>query len=153
VDLRRTIDETDRVILNLIQEEFPLVPRPFEQIGRTVGIAEGEALERVKRLKEGGLIRRIGPVLERKRLGYVSALCGVHVPGNRIAEVAAEINSQTGVTHNYERDGELNMWFTITKKTSGEIASILSDIEERFSLTIYRFPEKRTFKIKTFFPL
>ncbi len=147
------MDETDRRILNLIQEEFPLTPRPFERIGADVGISEADALARVKRLKDRGLIRRIGPVLERKRLGYVSALCGVHVPKEMIDEVARDINAHTGVTHNYERDGELNMWFTITKRTAEEIETLLSDIEKRFGLRIYRFPEKRTFKIKTFFPL
>jgi siroheme decarboxylase len=147
------MDDVDRKILNLMQEEFPLVPRPFEKIGSDVGISEADALARVRRLKEGGLIRRIGPVLERKRLGYVSALCGVCVPGEKIAEVAAEINRHTGVTHNYEREGELNLWFTITKKTNDEIKAVLSEVEKRFSLKIYRFPEKRTFKIKTFFPV
>jgi siroheme decarboxylase len=147
------LDDMDRKILNLIQEEFPLTERPYAAIGASVGIDEEEALERVKRLKEKGYIRRIGPILERKKLGYVSALCGVHVDDADIPEVAREINRLTGVTHNYEREGELNLWFTIMAKTKDEIDRFLGDLEKRFALKIYRFPEKKVFKIKTFFPV
>lgn len=147
------MDEIDRKMLNLIQEEFPLSERPFADIGKQVGISEKEALKRIKELKGKGIIRRIGPVLERKKLGYASVLCGVHVDDDKIVEVAREISALAGVTHNYERDGELNLWFTITKKTMGEIGHELSNLEKRYALRIYRFPEKRTFKIKTYFPL
>ncbi|HOE16512.1 MAG TPA: Lrp/AsnC family transcriptional regulator [Syntrophorhabdaceae bacterium] len=147
------MDEIDKKILNLIQEEFPLSERPFEDIGKKTGISGREALKRVKELKEKGIIRRIGPILERKKLGYTSVLCGVHVDDSAIVEVAREISALAGVTHNYEREGELNLWFTITKKTIGEIDSALADLERAHGLRIYRFPEKRTFKIKTYFPL
>ncbi len=147
------MDEIDKKILNLIQEEFPLSERPFEDIGKEVGISGREVVKRVKELKEKGIIRRIGPILERKKLGYVSVLCGVHVDNSKIMEVARAINGLTGVTHNYEREGDLNLWFTITKKTAGEIDRTLSDLEETYGLKIYRFPEKRMFKIKTYFPL
>jgi len=147
------MDEIDKKILNLIQEEFPLAERPFAAIGKQAGISGKEAVKRVKTLKEKGIIRRIGPILERKKLGYVSVLCGVHVDDNAIAEVAREINGLTGVTHNYEREGDLNLWFTITKKTIGEIDRALSDLEKAHALRVYRFPEKKMFKIKTYFPL
>ncbi len=147
------MDAIDRAILNIIQEEFPLTEKPFEAIGRQVEINEKEALERVKKLKEEGFIRRIGLVLERKKLGYASLLCGVHIDDNRIEEVAGTISEEPGVTHNYERDGELNLWFTVTMKTIGDIDIFLGNIEKKYSLTIYRFPEKKTFKIKTYFPV
>lgn len=147
------MDEIDKKILNLIQEEFPLTEKPFADIGEQVGVSEKEAVKRVKTLKENGIIRRIGPILERKKLGYVSVLCGVHVDDNKIMEVALEINGLTGVTHNYEREGDLNLWFTMTKKTTGEIDRKLSGLEKTYGLRIYRFPEKRMFKIKTYFPL
>ncbi len=147
------MDEIDRKILNLIQEEFPLSERPFEDIGKQVGISGREALKRIKELKEKGIIRRIGPILERKKLGYESVLCGVHVDEHKTVEIAREISALTGVTHNYEREGDLNLWFTITKKTGGEIDRALADLEKTYGLKIYRFPEKKMFKIKTYFPL
>lgn len=151
--MREEMDDMDRKILNNIQEEFPLAERPYAVIGAAVGLDEDEVFARVKRLKESGLIRRIGPVLERKKLGYTSVLCGISVEDRRIVEIAGAISEETGVTHNYERDGELNLWFTVTKKTQAEIDDFLSEIERRFNLIIYRFPEKRVFKIKTVFPV
>ena len=147
------MDESDRKILNVIQEEFPVTPRPFAEIGKLVGMREEEVIERVRRLKTEGYIRRIGPVLERKKLNYVSALCGVHVDENKIMDFADELNRHSGVTHNYEREGELNVWFTIAARTKDEIDDLLSGLEKKYEVTIYRFPEKKVFKIKTFFPV
>lgn len=147
------MDTIDRKILNLIQEEFPITGRPYAEIGRQVGIGEEEAVERVQRLKQEGYIRRIGPVLERKKLGYASALCGVHVEEDALEEVAKAINAFPGTTHNYEREGDLNLWFTVSAKTREEVERFLTGLEERYALRVYRFPEKRVFKIKTFFPV
>jgi DNA-binding Lrp family transcriptional regulator len=147
------MDTVDRKILNVIQEEFPLTERPFEAIGIQVGISEREALRRVGKLKEEGYIRRIGLILERKKLGYASLLCATHAEPDNIERVAREINKEPGVTHNYERDGELNLWFTVTMKTGDDIETFLEKLEKRFSLKVYKFPEKRTFKIKTYFPV
>jgi DNA-binding Lrp family transcriptional regulator len=149
--MKMSLDDIDRRILNLIQEEFPLAERPFDELGRVAGVDGREALERVRALKQKGYIRRLGPILERKKLGYVSTLCGLHVDEDNILQVAGEINRQTGVTHNYEREGELNLWFTITKKTDQEIDSFISHLEKTFAIKVYRFPEKQVFKIKTFF--
>ncbi len=147
------MDEKDRKILNLIQEEFPLVERPYAEIGRLAGITEDEALARMLSLKQRGYIRRLGPVLERKKLGYSSTLCGVHVEEEKIPGVVARINAQAGVTHNYEREGDLNIWFTITKPTQEAIDQFIGELEREFDLKVYVFPEKRVFKIKTFFPV
>lgn len=147
------MDDLDRTILNLLQEEFPLVSRPYETIGKTIGLSEEETRERVLRLKKNGYIRRIGPVLERKKLGYASALCGLGVSEERIEAVAREIGKERGITHCYERTGELNLWFTITKRTEAELEAFLLDAERSLDVQIHRFPERRTFKIKTFFPL
>jgi siroheme decarboxylase len=147
------MDAIDRKILNAIQEEFPLTEKPFEAIGKQAGISEEEALERIRRLTEEGYIRRIGPVLERKKLGYASLLCGVHADAGMIEVIAAEISKEPGVTHNYEREGELNLWFTITMQTMDDINAFISKLENSFPIKVYRFPEKRTFKIKTYFPV
>jgi len=147
------MDEIDRKILNLIQEEFPLAERPYLVIGKSVGITEQEVLTRVRSLKEAGYIRRIGLVLERKQLGLASTLCGAHVDEEKLAAVVEEINGEPGVTHNYEREGDLNLWFTVTKGTQTEIDGFLVRLESAHSIKVFRFPEKQMFKIKTFFPL
>ena len=147
------MDEIDKKILNLIQEEFPLHKRPYKEIGKQVNIDEKEAVERVQKLKDAGIIRRIGVVFEPKKLDYTSTLCGVHVDEKNLMEVVDVINKHTGVTHNYEREGDLNLWFTIIANKEDEIDAFISDLERRFLLKIYRFPKKRVFKIKTFFPV
>ena len=147
------MDRIDRIILNFIQEEFPLSFRPFTEIGNIAGITEQETLNRLKALKQNGYIRRIGPILERKKLKYVSTLCGVKAGEDTLPTLVNELNSHKGVTHNYERDGELNLWFTITAKNIDDIDNYLAGLEEKYSLKIYRFPEKQVFKIKTYFPV
>lgn len=147
------MDEIDKKILNLIQEEFPLHVRPYAEIGKRVGIDENEAINRVRQLKDRGIIRRIGAVFELKKLHYSSTLCGVHVKEDKLMEVVEAINGHKGVTHNYEREGELNLWFTIIADKAEEIGSFVEDLERRFSIKIYRFPKKRVFKIKTYFPV
>jgi DNA-binding Lrp family transcriptional regulator len=147
------MDKIDRKILNKVQEEFPLIQKPFAEIGESVGTEEKEVIERVKRLKNKGYIRRIGPVLEPKKLGYKGILCGLYVNKKKLIDVVEEINRHSGVTHNYEREGKLNLWFTITAKTEQEIDAFLSNIEKKFSLKIYKFPERKVFKIKTIFPV
>jgi DNA-binding Lrp family transcriptional regulator len=147
------MDEIDKKILNTMQKEFPVDQRPFAEMGKFVGMEEKEVIERVKKLKSDGYIRRIGPILERKKLKYVSALCGVHVVEDKLMDFVDEINKHSGVTHNYERAGDLNVWFTIAAKTSNDIEGFLSDMENKYTIKIYRFPEKKVFKIKTFFPV
>lgn len=147
------MDSTDRTLLNIIQGEFPLTERPFATIGEKVGISEKEAIERIRRLKEEGYVRRIGLVLERKALDYESLLCGVRVEMERIDEIAREIGKEPGITHSYEREGELNLWFTVTMKGIDDIDRFLSGLENTYSLKIHRFPEKKRFKIKTYFPV
>ena len=148
-----TMDHADRQILTMLQEEFPLTERPFDDIGEKIGLSGEETRRRVTRLKEHGYIRRIGPVLDPKKMGYVSLLCGAGVPAGRLEEVARAVSAESSVTHNYEREGDLNLWFTVTMKKNEDIERFLKTLEEAFSIRIYRFPEKRTFKIKTRFSI
>jgi DNA-binding Lrp family transcriptional regulator len=151
-DLAKGTDTVDRKMLNILQEEFPLTERPFEDIGEKLGISGEEARIRVAALKHRGYIRRIGPVFDPKMMGYTSLLCGV-AGGDRLEEIARVVSEEPGVTHAYQREGELDLWFTLTMKSTGDIERFLSAMEKRFSVTIYRFPEKRTFKIRTRFPV
>ncbi|MBP9561624.1 MAG: Lrp/AsnC family transcriptional regulator, partial [Syntrophorhabdaceae bacterium] len=77
------MDDVDRSILNIIQEAFPVERRPFRVIGEMLGLDEETVLERIRVLKKKGIIRRIGPILERKRLGYESVLCGLYADDGR----------------------------------------------------------------------
>jgi len=107
------LDPVDNKLINLIQSNFPLVAEPYREIGTILGIGEDEVMERIKRLKENGVFRRLGGIFDSRKLGYAGTLCAIKVPENRIDETAAVINSFPGVTHNYLREHSFNMWFTV----------------------------------------
>ncbi|MBR3309498.1 MAG: Lrp/AsnC family transcriptional regulator [Lachnospiraceae bacterium] len=145
------IDALDKTLLNMMQKNFPLTKTPFKDIAEDLGFTEEEVLGRVQKLKDAGYIRRIGAVLDTKTLSYISCLCAVSVPGEFIQTVAEEINRCENVTHNYQRNNELNLWFTITTKTQKEMDKILKRWEKKMGITIYRFPGLKTYKRKVRF--
>ncbi len=146
------MDGIDRRILDLIQKDFPISQRPFRAIGEQLGIGEEEVLERIRSLKERGVIRRIGATFEPKRLGYTSTLCAAKVPPEKVEEFVAVVNAYPGVTHNYERDHEYNIWFTFIGRSSEEIEERIAEIEERTGVRgIKNLPTLRRFKIDVTF--
>jgi DNA-binding Lrp family transcriptional regulator len=108
-------DDLDARILNEIQRDFPLVRRPFADLGMRVGIDEREMLERVRRLHTGDapVIRQISAIFDTRKLGYDSMLVAFKVPADQLERAAAELNRNPGISHNYERSGQFNIWFTI----------------------------------------
>lgn len=124
-----TLDDIDRRILSFVQEGFPLVPRPFQEIGEKLGISEDEAIARISQMQEDGSIRQIGPVIDSRQLGYRGILAAIAVPNDRLDEVGARINSYREVSHNYLRpsDSGYNMWFTLSAPEE-RAAAILEEI-------------------------
>ncbi|MBI3393138.1 MAG: Lrp/AsnC family transcriptional regulator, partial [Nitrospirae bacterium] len=107
------LDAVDRRLLNLLQADFPLVPEPFAAIGKDLGIAEADVLERIGRLKAEKIIRQISAIFDTRALGYASSLVAARIPAGRLEEAAAVINEHPGVSHNYRRNDAFNLWFTI----------------------------------------
>jgi DNA-binding Lrp family transcriptional regulator len=143
------MDEIDRVILNRIQSDFPLTSRPFLQIGREAGITEKEALRRVKRLKQSGIIRRIGAEFNSRKLGYASTLCAARVAEGEIPRFVELINTYPGVTHNYRRRHRYNIWFTFIAESKEKIGQYLKEIRDRSGISdILDLPALRLFKLK-----
>ena len=113
------LDEVDKRILNAIQLDFPLERKPFEALGKSLGIKEEDVIKRIKRLQSEGAIRRIGPIISTKKTGGVSTLIAMKVPDNKVDEVAGIINQFDEVSHNYLRPANYNIWFTLSAE-SGE---------------------------------
>jgi len=146
------IDQIDQDILNQIQSSFPLEPRPYEVLADRLGLTEKEVLDRVTRLKETGVIRRIGGNFFVKSMGYTSTLCAARVPEDKLAAFVDKVNEFPGVTHNYLRDHELNVWFTFIAPSMEEIEENLARITEETGVKeIYNLPADRTFKIRVDF--
>lgn len=147
--MNREIDGLDAGILNRLQADFPISEDPYAEVGHEFGITGTEALQRVRRLVEDGVIRKVGPFFDAKKMDYASTLCAVSVPEERIEEVAAVISSYPEVTHNYLRAGMPNLWFTIIAQSREAIKTIISEIEEKGSVgPVHELPAKRMFKVK-----
>lgn len=148
------LDNTDRRLLNILQAAFPLSPEPFAEVGTVLGISEGEVLQRTRRLKGERIIRYIGPVFDSRSLGYTSTLVAMRIPDDRIEKAAATVNHHPGVSHNYMRDDDYNLWFTISVPPEGDIDSELNKLVENVKPErVLNMPALRQFKIGTFFDM
>ena len=144
----KEFDSVDKTILNLIQWDFPLTERPFAEIGKRLNISEEEAMKRTKAIKETGVIRQINAIFDTRRLGYKSALIAMSIKPEKLERVADEINKHPGVSHNYERDHEYNLWFTIAVPPDGSIQNDLADFAKLDGVIKYRLlPTLKLFKI------
>ena len=146
------IDAIDRAILNRIQSDFPLTPRPYRTIGQQLELSENEVIKRVRRMKDTGIIRRIGGNFTPHALGFVSTLCAAKVPPHKISQFAKAVNRYPGVTHNYRRDNAFNVWFTFIAPSMEEIEANLNQIAADTGVTdILNLPATDVFKIKAEF--
>ena len=109
----RTMDTLDKELLNLIQREFPLEREPFAVLGRPLGLGGDEVIRRIDSLKKGKVIRQISAIFDTRVLGYQSSLVAAKIPLVKLNTAAKAINSHPGVSHNYERNNEFNLWYTV----------------------------------------
>ncbi len=107
------LDDTDRHLMNLLQSSFPLEERPFDLVAQKAELAEAEVLERTQRLLDERIIREITPIFDTPALGYESMLVAAMVDDDNPQRAARVINEHPGVSHNYLRDHDFNLWFTI----------------------------------------
>ncbi len=146
------MDDIDKAILNRIQSDFPITSRPYLTIADELNLTEAEVLDRISRLKQMGIIRRIGGNFVPAKLGYVSTLCAAKVPEDKIERFADVVNRFPGVTHNYLRENSFNVWFTFIAPSMEEIEQNLKDIEQETGIAeILNLPATRVFKIKAQF--
>jgi len=147
------LDELDRRLLGLIQSGFPLEPRPYAVIGAELGLAEDEALERVRTLRKKKIIRRLGANFQSSKLGFRSTLCAAKVPQEDLHSFVEEVNKRTGVTHNYLRDHEYNIWFTLIAPSWEQVLAELADISRKTGIAVLNLPAESMYKIKVDFQL
>jgi len=148
------IDDINRAILNSIQSDFPLTPRPYLAIAEDLGLTEDDVLDRLNRLKKEGIIRRIGGNFVPEKLGFISTLCAARVPEDKIDLFAKIVNRYPGVTHNYQRNNEFNIWFTFIAPSMDKIHENLDRIRQESGIhDIINLPATKVFKIKAHFDL
>lgn len=148
------VDETDKLIINHIQSDFPIDSNPFAVIGRDIGLNEAEVISRVQKLKDNGIIRRIGGNFSPEKLGFFSTLCSAKVPVDKIESFSEFVNKYPGVTHNYIREHEYNVWFTFIAPSVETIENNLKTISESTGIKdINNLPATKVFKISAKFKL
>lgn len=114
-------DAVDRALLNALQSGFAITPTPYAEIADRVGLTEDEVLERVRRLKQGRIVRQISPIFDTRSFGYASSLVAARYPEDRLFEGAAVVSGHPGVSHNYRRTHAFNLWFTVAVEPDARI--------------------------------
>ncbi|MGQ4555049.1 siroheme decarboxylase subunit beta [Halobellus sp. GM3] len=151
-DWRADLDDVDAALVDGYQSGFPVVERPFRVVGEELGIGEEAALDRVRRLRERGVFRRFGAVLNPPVIGS-STLAAVSAPEERFEEIADVINGYRQVNHNYRRDHAWNMWFVVTAAGREKRDSILGEIETRTGCDVLALPMLTDYYIDLEFPV
>ncbi len=145
------LDDLDRKLLNLMQGSFPLAPRPYAEVAREAGITEEQAMTRVQQLLDDRIIRQVTPIYDTRALGYDSMLVAAKVDAENPWVPAKIINSHPGVSHNYLRNHEFNMWFTIAVEGDSQLG-LDGTLEVLQRLTgaesIRQLPTLQLFKIR-----
>jgi DNA-binding Lrp family transcriptional regulator len=145
------LDDTDKALLNLLQGQFPIARRPFEHVAGLAGIGEDEAITRTQRLLDQRIIREITPIFDTRALGYESMLVAAKVDGEYPHRAAQVINSHPGVTHNYLRNHDFNLWFTLAVEPGSPLGmqGTLEVLRERTGAeSIRQLPTLKLFKIR-----
>jgi siroheme decarboxylase len=145
------LDETDRRLLNLLQGSFPLAERPYAEVARLAELPEDEVLRRTARLLDERIIREITPIFDTRVLGYKSMLVAAKVDPEHPWRAGKIINSHPGVSHNYLRDHDFNIWFTIATEPGSKLG-LEGTLEVLQRLTgaesVRQLPTLRLFKIR-----
>ena len=145
------LDELDKRLLNLLQGSFPIAERPYEHVAGLAGVPEDEVLTRTKRLVDERIIREITPIFDTRVLGYSSMLVAAKVDAENPWRAAKIINSHPGVSHNYLRDHDFNIWFTIATEPDSALG-LEGTLEVLQRLTgaesVRQLPTLRLFKIR-----
>lgn len=142
------MDDRDRRLLNIIQAEFPLIPRPFHALGVQLNLAEGEVMDRVAALKQRRIIRQISAIFDTRSLGYTSSLVAMRLPPEKLDGAAAIVNGHPGVSHNYRRDHAFNLWFTLAVPPASDLEWTVKHLHATTGAESTRIlPTLRLFKI------
>ena len=142
------MDDTDLRLLAAVQEEVPLVSRPFRALGEKLGLGEDEVISRLEKLERDGLVRRLGPILDIRKLGLTGVLVAAKVSEGETQRLADVVDRYEEVSHNYLRpnDSGYNMWFTVSAKED-RIQEILKEIRSMTGHKLLVLPTIKIFKI------
>jgi len=144
------LDETDKRLMNLLQSSFPLDPEPFALVASEADLELDDVLARTQRLLDGRIIREITPIFDTRALGYESMLVAAKVDSEHPQRAARLVNAHPGVSHNYLRTHDFNLWFTIATPPDSKLGlkgTIEALMEETGAESMRELPTLTLFKI------
>ncbi len=142
------MDDMDKELLNEIQWTFPLVTRPFDAMAQKFGIPAKEVKGRLNKLRTSGILRQLSAIFDTRKLGYTSSLVAMDIEPRRLDYIAGQINRHPGVSHNYERDHEFNLWFTLAVPPGSNLNDELDKFDRLEGIRRVRMlPTLQLFKI------
>jgi DNA-binding Lrp family transcriptional regulator len=154
------LNHLDKLALNLLQDGFPIQPKPYDLLAARLKDQSGlelsglEFLNIVNSLKEIGYLRRLGGIFNSAPLGYRSTLCAARVPDEILDQVVALINARPEVTHNYIRANKINLWFTFCHDSVETLNSFLNQLRSIKGIgEVFDLPAKKVYKIRAVFNL
>ena len=148
-----TLEKLEQQVLEVIQQDFPIASNPYKELAEQLDSTEGEVFEAVQDLCEKGIIRRLGGSFDSRKVGYKSTLAALSVSPEKLDMAVDIVNGYPGVTHNYEREGKYNVWFTIIAPSDDDINETIREIGERTGAPTLNLPATHVFKIKVNFDL
>lgn len=142
------MDDLDKQILNEIQWTFPLVSQPFHEIAKKFDISPEAVKERLKNLKKTGVLRQLSAIFDTRKLGYKSSLVAMEIEPDKLEYIASQINRHPGVSHNYEREHQFNLWFTLATPPGTDLKTEVDKFKKLPGiLKIRMLPTIKLFKI------
>jgi DNA-binding Lrp family transcriptional regulator len=142
------LDDVDRELLNAVQWDFPLVPRPYAAVGERLSLPETEVRRRISRVKDAGVLRQLSAIFDTRALGYTSALVAAKVDPDAIDRAAELINAHPGVSHNYKRNHAYNLWYTLAVPPGESLDEHLDVLHRQSGATVTRkLPTLKLYKI------
>jgi DNA-binding Lrp family transcriptional regulator len=144
----QVLTDQDRELLNAVQWDFPLEPRPFAVLGDRLGLSEPEVRARVAAVKETGVLRQLSAIFDTRALGYNSSLVAARIDPDRVDEAAATISAHPGVSHNYKRNHSFNLWYTIAVPPGESLDEHLEVLHQQSGAVVTRkLPTLKLYKI------
>ena len=147
------MDALDKKILNRTQRGIPISEQPFADIAKELDCTEEQVINKLQNMLEDGLLSRFGPMYDAASLGGAFTLAAMQVPEERFEQVTEIVNAFSQVAHNYKRQHRLNMWFVVACESQQEIQSVIKEIEQKSSLSVYDFPKEEEFYVGLYLPV
>ena len=141
------LNKFQKKLCNIIQEPLPLRADPFAAIAERLKSDEATVIEQLQKLKAFGIIRSFRATVNCRSLGKVATLVTAHIPANDLVAVAAVINAMPGVSHNYLRDHNFNLWFTLQADNNEQIEKLLANLSHRLGCEFHSLPATKVFKL------